>query len=283
MISPRGVASLLGKIALVAAAYCALKGGEVLQRAELFQVPDVNLNEGPALGSTPANRPVEAYNVIMTRNLFGSTAPAPVATPVPENVPRPKLRLVGTNVGKGAGAFAIIEDQNKNEQDIFSMNEQVFAYGKLIEISRELVKLQYPDRVDTLSLDDGKTAAAAPVAPGETEAEPATDDSQTEFAVAESELNDALSNLPLLLSHARAVPYFRNGQSIGMRLFAIRSGSLYEKLGLKNGDIITSVNDNSLSDPTQALRLFEQLKSERSITVKMERNGSGRDSHYSIR
>ena len=55
------------------------------------------------------------------------------------------------------------------------------------------------------------------------------------------------------------------GQSIGMRLFAIRTGSLYEKLGLKNGDIILAVNENSLSDPAQAfeavstaLRAFAQ-------------------------
>jgi general secretion pathway protein C len=109
------------------------------------------------------------------------------------------------------------------------------------------------------------------------------DNDQTDYTVAEAELSDALANLPLLLSQARAVPYFRNGQSIGMRLFAIRSGSLYEKLGMKNGDIITAVNENSLSDPTQALRLFEQLKNERSIKVKMERNNVSREVNYTIR
>ena len=112
--------------------------------------------------------------------------------------------------------------------------------------------------------------------------ESASDD-QTEFSVAEDELSAALANLPQLLSQARAVPYFRNGQSIGMRLFAIRSGSMYEKLGLKNGDIVLSVNENSLSDPAQALKLFEQLKSERSINVKLERNSQNMDMRYAIR
>ena len=67
-----------------------------------------------------------------------------------------------------------------------------------------------------------------------------------------------------------------------MRLFAIRKDSLYEKLGLKNGDIITSVNDSSLSNPAEALKLFEKLKSEREISVKLERNGEKKSLEYSI-
>ena len=58
---------------------------------------------------------------------------------------------------------------------------------------------------------------------------------------------------------------------------------MYEKLGLKNGDIVKSINENNLSDPSQALKLFEQLKSERSIGVKLERDGAPRELKYSIR
>ncbi len=103
------------------------------------------------------------------------------------------------------------------------------------------------------------------------------------FSIADDEISSALANLPQLLSQARAVPYFRNGTSIGMRLFAIKPESLYEKLGLKNGDIILSVNENSLSDPAQALKLFEQLKTERAINVKLERNSQVSEMRYSIR
>jgi general secretion pathway protein C len=109
------------------------------------------------------------------------------------------------------------------------------------------------------------------------------EEGQTDFTVEETELNDALSNLPVLISQVRAVPYFRDGQSIGMRLFALRRDSLWEKIGLKNGDILLAVNDNSLSDPSQALKIFEQLKSERSINVKLERNGSPTELRYNIR
>lgn len=284
LISPKGVASILGKTAIVVAAFFALKSGEALEEMERFVVPEVKLSGDSSFSKTRGKEPLEAYKVIKTRNLFGTTAPVAVATPAPTATKKAKLRLVGTNAGQGKNSFAIIEDQNKNEQDVFSIDEKVFAEGVLVEISRESVKVQFADTTETLLLDDGTPTARSRA--GMTAAETtelAEDDDQTEYTVAEAELSDALANLPLLLSQARAVPYFRNGQSIGMRLFAIRSGSLYEKLGMKNGDIITAVNENSLSDPTQALRLFEQLKNERSIKVKMERNNISREVDYTIR
>jgi len=67
-----------------------------------------------------------------------------------------------------------------------------------------------------------------------------------------------------------------------MRLFAIRRDSLYEKLGLKNGDILLSVNDTSLADPTEALRIFDKLKEEKSIKVDVERNGASKALNYEI-
>jgi len=282
LISPRGVASIIGKIAIVIAAFFALKSGETLYEKELFSVPALKVSEGSISDKSKEQRSTEDYKIIQSRNIFGVTAPAVTPAPPPTSTNKTKLRLVGTNAERGKSSFAIIEDQNKNEQDVFSLNDPVFGDGRLVEILRESVKVQFADRTETLKLDDGKPVTPN-ASPGESAAEASPDDEQSDFTVAEAELSEALANLPLLLSQARAVPYFRNGQSIGMRLFAIRSGSLYEKLGLKNGDIITAVNENSLSDPTQALRLFEQLKSERSIKVKMERNNAAREANYSIR
>jgi general secretion pathway protein C len=68
-----------------------------------------------------------------------------------------------------------------------------------------------------------------------------------------------------------------------LRLFAIKTGSLYEKVGLRNGDILKSINGNSLGDISQALKLFEKLKEERSITLLLERAKKEREFRYTIR
>jgi type II secretory pathway component PulC len=48
--------------------------------------------------------------------------------------------------------------------------------------------------------------------------------------VSEREVQEALGKLPLLFTQVRAVPYYSNDQVSGRRIFAIRSGSLFEKL-----------------------------------------------------
>ncbi|MFM1847929.1 MAG: ral secretion pathway protein, partial [Pseudomonadota bacterium] len=106
---------------------------------------------------------------------------------------------------------------------------------------------------------------------------------ENEFIVDEAELDRALENLPLLLTQARAVPYFADGQAVGLRLFAIKSGSLYEKIGLRNGDVLKSVNGNSMADLSQAMQLFEKLKTERSINLTIERNREEKEFKYQIR
>lgn len=95
--------------------------------------------------------------------------------------------------------------------------------------------------------------------------------SETKFLVKDEELTKQLENMPLLLTQARAVPYFQDGKAIGFRLFAIKSGSLYERIGLRNGDVIKSVDGVSMADPSQVLKLFEALKEARSIEVLLER------------
>lgn len=92
------------------------------------------------------------------------------------------------------------------------------------------------------------------------------------LAVTRSDIEEMLANLPATLSQARAVPYFRGGQSVGLRLFAIKSGSLYEKLGLKNGDVLIAANGVQLVDLGNALKIIEQLKESSSLVIILERS-----------
>lgn len=218
-----------------------------------------------------------SYNIITQRNVFGHQSKP--TTTANESAPKSSLnlRLVGTSVGTNSQPFAIIENGSNKEQDTFDLNDMIYEQAKLLAVFPSSVRISHNGQVETLLIEESpdrpmEAFQSLPIA-GE----------QTSFDVDEKELNNALANLPVLLSQARAVPYFKNGESIGMRLFAIRRGSLYEKLGLKNGDILKSVNNNSLSDPSQALKIFEKLKSERSIYVQVERSGRDIKLDYDIR
>ncbi len=273
-ISVRGVVSILAKVALGAITYFGVRTGYTWLEVQKFSLPPVENIEPSQTIEDRANRPLEYYDVITSRNIFGAKkaerAAAPSSAPL-------TLRLVATHVGKDGNAFAIIEHTKKNTQDVFDLasSSAVYDQGKLVQILDGSVKIERNGREETLILEESKTTPR-------TGGGPVIAADQKEFSISETELSEEMANLPRLLSQARAVPYFRNGVSVGMRLFAIRRGSLYEKLGLKNGDIVKSVNNTSLADPAEALKIFEQLKSERDISVNVERMGEDSTLHYRI-
>ncbi len=274
LASPEGAVFWFGKFCVICAVFLLVSFGHTLDIAQRFSVPEQSEVEDSTLSTARTDNPLSAYASISTSPLFAAPVKTNAGAPTPPPSPL-KLRLVGINELSDGERTAIIEETSKQQQDLFSTNDMIFEQAKLVQIASDRVQLERNGQLEQLLLAGAEKSAAS--------ADSAPDANATEFTVPETELNDALSNLPVLLSQARAVPYFRNGQSIGMRLFAIRSGSLYEKFGLKNGDILTAVNNNSLSDPTMALKLFENLKNERSIAVKVERNGEPMDLNYTIR
>jgi general secretion pathway protein C len=204
--------------------------------------------------------------------LGGPAAPAAPAAPPPSPL---SLTLIGTFVTDGQEPYAIIEDKKKQSQDMFLLGDSIFEQATLKKIYQDRVEIERLGKLEVLRLDE--------FGGGDASAGGGITSNGDDFVVDEAELDKGLENLPLLLTQARAVPYFKDGRSIGLRLFAIKSGSLYEKIGLKNGDILKAINGNSLADITQALKLFEQLKQERSINLVLEREKQDREFKYTIR
>lgn len=223
-----------------------------------------------------AIRTSQDWNLLASVKPFGelssqSTTPPPAKT-VRKSSPL-MLTLIGTFITSGQEPYAIIEDKKKKDQEMFLLGDSVFDQATLKQIYKDRVEIERDGTLETLFLDDSL---------GDT-SDSSTSEDTDDFVIDEAEVDRGLENLPLLLTQARAVPYFKDGRSIGLRLFAIKTGSLYEKVGLRNGDILKTINGNSLGDISQALKLFEKLKEERSITLTLERAKQEREFRYTIR
>ena len=183
------------------------------------------------------------------------------------------LKLIGTFITDGEESTAIIEDSKKQgSQDVFGLNDSVFGEAELVAIFSDRVEIERGGKRETLVLDERVAGGGGSGAA-----------SDNTVVVDEQELDNAMANLPLLLTQARAVPYFKEGKSVGLRLFAIRRGSLFEKIGLQNGDILKEINGSSLSDISQAVKLFEKLKQQRDVSVMLERQRQEQTIRYMIR
>jgi general secretion pathway protein C len=82
-----------------------------------------------------------------------------------------------------------------------------------------------------------------------------------------------LSNPAQLTRQARIVPAVRDGETKGYKFYGIRPGSLPKLLGMKNGDLLTSVNGHQLESLDQAMDLYTKLRRASHLSVTIERQG----------
>jgi general secretion pathway protein C len=96
-------------------------------------------------------------------------------------------------------------------------------------------------------------------------------------------VEQAMSDLPKLLSQARAVPNMANGAVNGYRLDYIAPASFYEKIGVQTGDVLQRVNGVDIRDPSTMLSLLQQLKNEQIVKLDVVRNNQRSTITYELR
>jgi general secretion pathway protein C len=160
-----------------------------------------------------------------------------------------------------------------------------------IEPERVCIWNESDHRMEYLAIDEppekGAVVASAPKSEKPVEA-PSTDDAdirkvgEGKYEVGQGEVDKALNNLAELSTQARIVPAFEGGKTVGFKLFSIRPGSLYSKIGLQNGDVITRINGYEMSSPEKGLEIYGKLKDAKQVTVDLKRRGKPQTLDYSI-
>src|SRR5688572_8031819 len=239
---------------------------------------DVKLGPAPSSESAMGVPPISRYAAITSRDVFNppraveSSAPsAPVASAL-------NARLLGTAPGTGIDSYAILEDGATRKQELYRKGDR-FQDRTLARIEWDHIALTVDGREEILKLAEPNTGPGSP-APATTTA--STGDlgggiraiSETQYQVDRAEVDKAMENLNQLFTQVRAVPHFQDGKAAGFRLFAIRRDSIFEKLGLKNGDIVSRINGNELTDPARAMSLLQELRGEGNVNVEVNRNRS---------
>ena len=107
-------------------------------------------------------------------------------------------------------------------------------------------------------------------------------DSQQEVLVSQDRLEHELKNFAQFLNQARVFPNFEDGQASGYIIKSITPGSIYEQLGLKNEDIIRTVNGESIDTPERAFELFKLLRNEKLVQLSISRDNQELNIDYHI-
>jgi general secretion pathway protein C len=121
--------------------------------------------------------------------------------------------------------------------------------------------------------------ASAGAAPAQTCPAPAAraaivHESENLYTLDRSVIERTLANTGELTRSVRIVPELRQGRAVGLRLYSVKPYTTIAILGLRNGDIVRSLNSVALTSPESALRAYTQLTgSPRHLALEIERDG----------
>ena len=279
----------LNLVLLAMIAYFAARITASSVAARLERPPAAPITRTAALPAVAPAQPESAYAVIYERDAFNAVKGAPAGRASSDAAKRTDLniKLWGTALAADpTQSFAIIEDLAARRQALYRVGDDILDAATLAKVEWDRVVLERNGDEEVLELASARgpattttTGAAGAAIAGERIRKTADD----KFVIDRRELEKTVANLNEVFTQARAVPYFEEGKTVGFRVFAIKPGSVFEKIGLQNGDIINRVNGVELTDPTKAISLFTELQNEGHIAVDLQRNKTTKGFSYEIR
>jgi len=209
--------------------------------------------------------------IILSRNLFNSSTLDPPAPPLDETEDIEKSKLPLTLLGTFASSNvalsrAAIEQSGKRETFVVGVGDDV-AEGKatVVRIERRRVVLSENGALRELTLDeDANRDSRIARAPRRPARRPGSvpevrDLGGDRFAVSREDVEDAIRNPTNLLTQARILPKFENGEMVGLQVSGIKEGSLFEELGIQEGDVITEFAGMPISDPSDGVQILQKF------------------------
>ncbi len=203
------------------------------------------------------------YTVIIEKNLFqvmthdsdnGSGPPATELIETPLEKTRLQLALWGTvTAASDKNSFAVIENKRTREQSLFQVGDTVEG-GVIKKIDRNQVILRVSGKDQLLEVDITQKPSAMASSPlSLPEPETGFPDPETAFQ------QEAAPGLPSLMKQARIRPFFSDGKPDGLLLYGIQNDSVFQQIGLRNGDIIKSINGSDILSAQDAVALYQSL------------------------
>ena len=212
---------------------------------------------------------------VASAHLFGEANPEDVVV-VPLDAPteeleetRLALTLKGTMAGTDNRLTAAIIADNRNEEKVYTIGDTIVSGATLHAVYRDQVVLNRNGTLEALKLPKELPVSSAPIRQQTT--------TRRTSAVAQQQGNSVqqalTQNASKLADVIRPTPYFVGGQQQGYRVYPGRNRQQFAALGLRPGDLIKDIDGASLTDPQQAMQIFQNLGTADQVSVTVERNG----------
>ncbi len=251
-----------------------------LPKSELKDLK-VNPKSGQLLFPDPIRE--SDFKIILKRNLFNSEASAEEGSQVCEftksSLP---VKVMGIIYGgRGDRSLAVVQASLTQEWDTFVIGESIPGDALIQDIEYDRVIIKRGQCLEFLELEkpepyvpkNRKSKVETAEVSGDEYREDGFERVGDKANISRQWLDKVLSvDFAKTLQDAKANPYMEGNEIKGFSLEKIHANSVYEKLGLKNGDIVTEINGIPLNDASRAIQTLNAMKQESQISLKVKRD-----------
>ena len=287
---PKVVFTFVNLICITVCAYLVVDGFYGSIATWLAQKPLSAQQNVYRVGDTDtARRPLSAYQAVLDRNLFdtrSATAPQTEKVDVDSlEETKLKLKLWGTVSGSKDGDYAVIEDVKAREQNLYRTGDAIQT-ATIKEIFREKVVLTVKGKDEILQMQElvsGKSVIRPGGLPVRAGARSTGAVRAQRISLRRSYIEQSMTDMASLMTQVQIQPHMENGVPAGLTLSRIKPNSIFRRMGLRNGDIISGVDGTEIASVDDALKLVDSLKSSSTLSVQLKRRGREKNIEYNIR
>ena len=282
----------MGRIAIWSANSCLFVLCCWLVAASLNQVAAAMLT--PAAAALPvraapeppaSQRSFADRQVILDRKLFDVSTLVPSAPPPDEQeqleATRLPLRLLGTAASSRPElSWAAVEDQDQRKEVVVKLGDALAGQAKVVGIERRRIILENRGQREELALEEDAAKAPSPRSararnvrrpnhPARAATRPARDPAadarirrlaENRFQVNREDVLELAGRNPAeIFSSARILPKYEGGQMVGIQLNNVKEGSLFQDIGIRDGDTITRFNGIQIDSPQGSAEVLREL------------------------
>lgn len=248
-------------------------------------------NQEPA-PAEPRNRPPTDLSAIVENNLFaGAGSPAPQVDAVTPSAPNAisaeeelGLKLIGAIAGDPTTSRAVIQNTTTGTALPYKIGDTA-GTATVESIESDRVVVRHAGRRKVLPLESGTVAPA--------KGRPTEDKPQnTQNTTSEGKRTPADQQAPPsrpsigyvedIFHKAKIEPYVQNGRTEGLKITGLENTPLTGLFGLRNGDVVQTVNGQSLTSKQKAFQTLQKARKQSKLQIQLLRDGKAKELSFDL-
>jgi len=235
---------------------------------------------------------VHDYSVIVEKDIFGSSASLEAnklmqvdntAGTTSSGDEELGIALLGTVAGSPEISRAIVKDLKTNVLNIYKTGDTIVS-ASLESIEKDGIVLLHEGQRKKIDLRIKESGKQETVIPEITMAKNATQQFEDQPASKSNPtFADKLRYAASMIPKADVKPHIIDGQVEGLRVTGLEDIQGAEDLGLKNGDVIRTVNGQRLDSKQKAYQISKKVRSQTAMDIELMRDNKIKGFSFSLR